>query len=72
MAATDWYSKTIGVVKSILGMIWQGITWPVRLASGLPDWVKGIIFGILILLAAYLAYRLWKSWNRQEWRFIKS
>ena len=72
MGYEDWVGTSTKIFEMIGVVIWKVIQWPWRFASSLPDWAKGIILGILVLFAAYLLYRLLKSWNRQEWKFIES
>lgn len=72
MAAADWFGKIIEILKAIGIKIWGGITWPLRFASSWPDWVKGIIFGILVIAAILLGWYINKTIQKQEWRFIKS
>lgn len=72
MGYADWFGASINILKIIRDKVWSGITWPWRIVSSLPDWVKGLALGILIILAAYIFYRLYKSWGRQEYRFIQS
>lgn len=72
MGYNDWFGTATEILKMIRDAVWSLIKLPWMMFSKIPDWGKGIILGLLVLLTTYLAYKLWKSWNRQEFRFIKS
>ena len=45
------------------------IASPGRLLASLPDWVKYVLFGLILIATAAIAIWWWK--NREEWRKYK-
>jgi hypothetical protein len=68
MTQQDWFSATKDTVWYVGGQIKYYITAPLRLFSGLPDWVKVIIYTALLLLAAFIAWKIYQ--HRDKWRYI--
>jgi len=66
--AEDWVMQTKETIWYVGGIIKSVLSYPLRLFSGLPDWVKAIVYIALLLLALFIAWRVYV--NRDKWRFI--